>query len=93
MRRIFADKVFIGVNRIDAEHGATAYHPDEAAFNSVMTQQARERIVVADHSKLRETATHLFCPIKDIHRLITDVGAPDEIIAAFTEKGINVQRV
>lgn len=93
MRRIFADKVFVGANGLDAEHGATAYHPDEAAFNSVMVQQARERIVVADHSKLGVVATHLFCSIKDVHRLITDTGATDEMIGGFIEKGIDVRRV
>ncbi len=93
VRRIFADKVFIGANGFDAEHGVTAYHPDEAAFNSVMVQQARERIVVADRSKLGVTATHLFCPIKDVHRLITDSGATDEVVEGFIQKGIDVRRV
>lgn len=93
MRRIFADKVFVGANGFDSEHGATAYHPDEASFNSVMVQQARERIVVADHSKLGVVATHLFCSIKDVHRLITDTGATDEMIGGFIEKGIDVRRV
>jgi DeoR/GlpR family transcriptional regulator of sugar metabolism len=90
---IFPDKAFIGVNGIDAEHGATAYHPDEAALNSTMVRQSREKIVVADHTKLGVLATHLICPLKEISLIITDTDATDESIAPFTPKGIAVRRV
>lgn len=93
MRSVFVDKVFIGVNGIHAEHGLTAFHPDEAAFNSVMVKQARQKIVVADRSKLGQIATHLFAPIEDVNLLITDEDAEDSAIAPFLEKGIEVRRV
>ena len=93
MQGIFVDKVFIGANGFHAERGATAFHPDEAALNRVMIAQARERIVVADHTKLGVLATHLFCPIKDVHHLITDSGATDEMLAGFIEKGIDARKV
>jgi DeoR/GlpR family transcriptional regulator of sugar metabolism len=38
-------------------------------------------------------ATHLFCPIEDVHILITDLGATDTEIAPFLAKGIEVRRV
>ncbi len=93
LRRIFMDKVFIGANGLHVEHGATAYHPEEAAVNRVMVQQAREKIAVVDHSKLGLIATHQFCPLQDIHRLITDSGATDDMVAGFIERGIDVRRV
>jgi DeoR family transcriptional regulator, aga operon transcriptional repressor len=93
MRHIFVDKLFIGSNGLHAEHGATAYHPEEAALNSVMVRQAREKIVVVDHSKLGVLATYPFCPIRDVNRLITDTGATDEMVAGFVGKGIDVRRV
>lgn len=93
MQRIFVDKVFIGANGFHAKHGATAFHPDEAALNRVMVEQAREKIVVVDHSKLGVLATHLFCPIKAVNRLITDRGATDHMLAGFIEKGIDIHRV
>lgn len=93
LQRMFVDKVFIGANGLHFEHGVTAHHPDEAALNTVMVRQARERIVVADHSKLGVIATYPFCPIQDVHRLITDTGASDEMVAPFIEKGIGVCRV
>lgn len=93
MQRIFVDKVFIGANGFHCDHGATAFHPEEAALNRVMVGQAREKIVVVDHTKLGVLATHLFCPIKDAHHLITDTGATDGMVAGFIEKGIAVRRV
>jgi DeoR/GlpR family transcriptional regulator of sugar metabolism len=43
-RGIFVGKVFIGANGVDAEHGLTAFHPDEAAFNAVMVEQVWQEI-------------------------------------------------
>jgi DeoR family transcriptional regulator of aga operon len=93
MRGIFVDRVFMGASGVHAEHGITAFHSDEAGFNSVMVKQARQKIVVADRSKLGELATHLFCPIQDVDILITDAGATDSDIAPFLANGIEVQRV
>lgn len=93
LRHLFVDKVFIGANGLHVEHGATAYHPGEAAVNRVMAEQARERIVVVDHSKLGVVATHQFCPIQTVNRLITDTAATDEMLAGFIQKGIEVRRV
>ena len=93
MRGIFVDKVFIGANGVHADHGLTAFHPDEAGFNSVMVAQARKKIVVADRSKLGVIATHVFCAPEAIDMLITDEGATDQHVAPFVKKGIDVKRV
>ncbi|HTS71040.1 MAG TPA: DeoR/GlpR family DNA-binding transcription regulator [Terriglobia bacterium] len=90
---IFPDKVFIGANGIHASHGVTAYHPDEAALNSFMVRQSRQKIVVVDHSKLGAVATHLICPIDQISLIITDTEATPEAVAEFTNKGIEVRQV
>jgi DeoR family transcriptional regulator of aga operon len=58
-----------------------------------MIQQARERIVVADRSKLGVVASSLICGTDEIHILITDRGATDEQVAPFRARGIDVKRV
>jgi DeoR family transcriptional regulator, aga operon transcriptional repressor len=93
MSQIFVDRVFLGVNGIDAHRGLTSGNSGEAAINRVMVAQARERIVVADNSKLGIVATHRFCAAEDVNLIITDTGASDETIAPFLEKGIEVRRV
>jgi DeoR family transcriptional regulator of aga operon len=90
---IFPDKVFIGANGVHPDHGVTAYHPDEAALNKTMVRQSREKIIVADHSKLGIVATHLICPVEEISLIITDTEATPDAIAGFIQKGIEVRRV
>lgn len=93
MRQYFPDKVFIGVNGIDPERGVTAFNPDEAAVDRVMIRQAKQKVVVADHSKLRVVATCLVAPIEEIDVLITDTGAADDVVASFEASGVRVVRV
>jgi DeoR family transcriptional regulator, aga operon transcriptional repressor len=93
MRRIFVDKIFIGVNGIDAAAGITTYHPEESAIDRVMIGQAKQRIVVADCSKLGLVTNYAVCPANEVHMIITDTGATNAAIAPFVELGIKVRRV
>ena len=89
---IFVDKVFIGVDGIDAERGLTTNYPDQAAIHRAMMQQARQRIVVADRRKIEVIGTSLIWPIKDLDIFITDKSTTDDEIAPFAEKKITVLR-
>jgi DeoR family transcriptional regulator of aga operon len=53
-------------------------------------RQAKQRIVVADHTKLGTVATSLICPIAEVHQLITDTGATEAQVAPFRQLGIEV---
>jgi DeoR family transcriptional regulator of aga operon len=92
MEQIYIDKVFIGVNGIDCEHGLTCHNPDEAAINRSMVNHARQRIAVADHSKFGKTATYRICATDEIQILITDTRA-GAAVAPFRARGIEVQEV
>jgi DeoR/GlpR family transcriptional regulator of sugar metabolism len=87
---IFVDKAFIGVDGIHAERGLTTNYSDQAAIHRVMLQQARQRIVVADHRKIGVVGTTLIWPVADIDILITDQTTTEEAIAPFTSKNISV---
>ncbi len=93
IEQIIVDKMFVGVNGIDAEKGLTCLNSEEAATNRAMVQQAKQRIVVADHTKLGVVNPHRICTLKEIELMITDSGAMDEAIAPFVAKGIEVKRV
>ena len=92
VREVFLDKVFLGVNAFHAERGLTCLHPEEAAINRALVGQARERVVVADRSKLGRVARCLICPTSEVHVLVTDRDASDEEVRPFLEKGIEVRR-
>jgi DeoR family transcriptional regulator of aga operon len=87
---MFVDKVFIGVDGIHAANGLTTNYPDQAAIHRMLMRQARQRIVVADHSKIGVVATAVIWPARDIDILITDHKASTKAIAQFTEEGIKV---
>jgi DeoR/GlpR family transcriptional regulator of sugar metabolism len=68
-------------------------HPNEAEFLRTLVNHSKRRIVVTDHSKIGGVAKWLLCPASNIHAIITDLGATDEMIAPFQKLGIEVTRV
>jgi DeoR family transcriptional regulator, aga operon transcriptional repressor len=89
---VFVDKVFIGVDGINAEHGLTTNYPDQATIHRAMMRQARQKIAVADHRKIGAVGAALISPAEGLDVLITDRGASDEAIAPFIARGIVVRR-
>ncbi len=89
----FLDKLFLSVSGIDPSRGTTTNESDEALTFRAMVKQSKQVIVVADSSKLGIVTPSLICPIDDVDVLVTDAGASDEMVAAFTQKGIRVIRV
>lgn len=89
---MFVDTAFIGVDGIHAEHGLTTNYPDQAAIHRTFLQQARQRIIVADHRKIGVAATALICGLQDITAFITDRKASTDSIASFSNNGIKMIR-
>src|SRR6204780_59262 len=89
----FLDKLFLSVSGIDANRGTTTNESDEALTFRAMVKQAKQVIVVADSSKLGIVTPSLICPIEDVDVLVTDAGASDEMVEAFTRKQIRVIQV
>jgi DeoR/GlpR family transcriptional regulator of sugar metabolism len=90
---LFSDIMFIGVDGIDAKQGLTCTNSSEAEVLRKLVQNAKMKVVVADHSKLGSVSKYLLCPTKGIDRLITDTGAAPSLIAPFEKVGIDVTRV
>jgi DeoR family transcriptional regulator of aga operon len=83
---IFYDKVFIGVDGVHPEHGLTTNYADQAAMHRAMMRQSRQRIVVADHTKIGDIGTALIAPVKDVDLIITDKDVPAKTAALFSTK-------
>ena len=93
LSNIYLDKVFVSVCGIDIARGVTLIEPEESQTFRAMIHQAKDRIVVADSSKLGIVTPALVCPVSEIHMLITDTRATDKAVAPFVERGIEVKRV
>jgi DeoR family transcriptional regulator, aga operon transcriptional repressor len=92
-REMFVDKAFVGVDGIHAEHGLTTSYPDQAPIHNTLLEQARLRIVVADHRKIGITATAVIWQARQVDIFITDKKASDDDIAGFLANGTRVIRV
>ncbi|MCM4077310.1 MULTISPECIES: DeoR/GlpR family DNA-binding transcription regulator [Paractinoplanes] len=92
LKEVTLDIVLLGVDAVDVELGAASHHEGEAAMNSLMVARAKRVVVIADSSKLGGHAFARICPITKIETLVTDSGAPDDVVARFREAGVHVVR-
>jgi len=90
LAEVRADKVFMGTRAISLEHGLTHEYLPETMTDRAILKAGREIIVLADHTKLGRAATVLLAPLKSIHTLVTDAGAPHDFIRAIQAKGLQV---
>jgi DeoR family transcriptional regulator of aga operon len=93
LEAISLDVAFVGVNGLDPDFGASAQHEGEANINHLLASRARQVVVVADASKLGRQAFARICTISEVDVLVTDDGAPDQVVRRFEEQGIEVRTV
>ena len=90
LEQINVDIAVLGVDAVDAEHGATAHHEGEASINRQIAARAARVVVVADSSKVGKSAFALICPADDFDVLLTDSEPDESERARFAERGVDV---
>lgn len=90
--RISVGTLFLGVEGLTAQ-GAFAQHEGEAAVNAAFVHAAERTVVVADHSKLGQTAFALICRAEDIDLVLTGEEADPGQVAHLREAGMEVRLV
>ena len=90
LEELTLDLVFLGVDGLDPELGASAHHEGEASINQLMARRAKQVVVIADSSKLGAQAFARICKVEEIDTVITDSGAPDEIVRRLGDRGVRV---
>lgn len=93
LQQIQIHTLFIGADGIDGTWGVSCLDADESDLNSAMVSLSRRRIAVVDHSKFGVVAGWRICHIKDLHLLITDKDATDQMVEPFRHAGVEVMRV
>lgn len=66
------DTVFMGARAIDADHGVTADSVAEACTDRAILKIARERVILADHTKFGRVSTVAVGPLDQVDKIITD---------------------
>ena len=84
------DKAFIGVGGMSPEDGLTEYNLEDALVKKPLIQNAHQRIVVADSSKIGRTTFTSVAPLSTVNTLITDSDLPPEILQDLQKLGIEV---
>jgi len=93
LEEVTLDVMFLGVDALHHTLGATAHHEVEASTNRLMASRARKVVVLADSSKLDRSAFARICHVREIHTVITDSAAPDEVVQQFEDQGVEIVRV
>jgi DeoR family transcriptional regulator of aga operon len=88
LKAFYFDKLFLGVDGLDAESGLTTPNQLEAQLNRVMIEVSRETVAVVDSSKFGRRSLSLIAPLDRISCIITDSGIPDEYRDLLAEKRI-----
>lgn len=87
---LHVDKAFIGVGGISLEDGLTEYNLEDALVKKPLIQNAHQRIVVADSSKIGRTTFTTVAPLSMVNTIVTDSDIPGEIKKSLQEQGIEV---
>ena len=88
--RVNVQKAFLGAAGLTLEEGLTETTEEEAQIKRAMVQAVREVYAIIDSSKWGRVAAATFCQPEDLTGVITDSGAPDEMIAQLEGRGIEV---
>lgn len=87
---IWLDVLFLGVNAIAPQHGASAHDEGEAAIAAALAARAQSVVVVAESHKLNATAFAQITATGQIDTLITDGDAEEAAVADFRQSGMEV---
>ena len=84
------DTVILTSGGIDLTAGVTEYEFDDSETKLAALRSARRIILVADSSKLGAVAFVRLCSIEEVDVIVTDAGAPAEIVAALRARDVEV---
>lgn len=88
--QIHADQLFLGTCGISLENGLTNRNMHEIPVKQKMIEVAKEVILLVDHAKFGKSALSSFASLKQIHKIITDEKAPQDMIAQIEAQGTEV---
>ncbi|MFE5642109.1 DeoR/GlpR family DNA-binding transcription regulator [Rhodococcus sp. NPDC056516] len=84
------DTVLLTCCGLSRTSGVTAYDMQDAAVKRAALTSSTRVIAVADSSKFTRTALAVVCALDRIDVLVTDVGAPQDVVAELRDEGIQV---
>lgn len=93
LQRVNIRRAFLGAVGFTLEEGMTEVTSEEAEIKRAMAAAAREVVAVFDSSKWGRTAFATFWPADRVTSLITDIGAPPDMVEGVRRLGVDVSLV
>jgi DeoR/GlpR family transcriptional regulator of sugar metabolism len=84
------DKGFFGARGLSLDRGLLDLNPDEVRFKQQMVAACERVIGLFDASKWQRSALLSFVPAERVHAIVTDAGAPAELVAGWRERDVEV---
>lgn len=85
LNRFHVDKAFLGTNGLTVDSGLTTSDLDEAAVKRTMLTVARQRIVLADHTKFNKVYMSQIAPLSMVDYIVTDRVTEDEWLKGIVD--------
>lgn len=86
LRRLTADKVFLGADGVVAGRGLCEASAEQCALKELMMAQATQMFVLADASKLGRANQQCWAPIAKSWTLVTDAAASEAQLKPFLKQ-------
>jgi DeoR/GlpR family transcriptional regulator of sugar metabolism len=93
LRRLNLEKGFFGAHGISLDAGLTDVSPDEAAVKCPLVERCRQVVAVLDATKWGRVGVASFATLAQINQVITDAGAPGELVRQVQATGVAVKMV
>jgi DeoR/GlpR family transcriptional regulator of sugar metabolism len=87
--KMHADVAIMGAGGLTLE-GITNSHGLLIEIQLAMMRAARRVVFCLDHTKLGRKSLSFLCPLSNLHTVVTDAGAPAELVAALRAAGVEV---
>jgi len=90
LRRYLIRMMFVGVDGLHPQHGASELNPGQAILKERIIDRAEKLCVVTHHSKLGKTTPFLFASVSRIDVLVTDDQTPRDMLRRFEDAGVQI---
>jgi DeoR family transcriptional regulator, fructose operon transcriptional repressor len=87
---LHVDELFLAATGVDLAKGVTTPNIGEARTKRGMVDNAKQVILVADHSKFGRVTFGRVCGLERLDAIVTDEGLPDRFAAALAERGLTL---
>ena len=90
LRGTRVDKGFLGVRGISVDRGLMDLNPEEVQIKREMAAACERVIAIFDNTKWHRSALLSFVPATRVDAIVTDDGAPIDLVQAWRARGVEV---